>query len=153
MKLLLPLLALMICCSLSPITNAQASAELQKAATNKQIVKTVFEEVINKKNLAILDKYYSKDVIDHSAFPDQLPGLEGLKNSVNYLFDNYPGIHVTIEEIIAEGDFVVTRDSWTATEKSSGKKRSGWVIHIVKLKSGVVTEEWSKGWEWLTADQ
>ena len=123
MKLLLPLLALIICCSLSPITNAQASAELQKAATNKQIVKTVFEEVINKKNLAILDKYYSKDVIDHSAFPDQLPGLEGLKNSVNYLFDNYPGIHVTIEEIIAEGDFVVTRDSWTATEKSSGKKK------------------------------
>ena len=153
MKLLLPLLALIICCSLSPITNAQASTELQKAATNKQIVKTVFEEVINKKNLAILDKYYSKDVIDHSAFPDQLPGLEGLKNSVNYLFDNYPGIHVTIEEIIAEGDFVVTRDSWTATEKSSGKKRSGRVIHIVKLKSGIVTEEWSKGWEWLTADQ
>ena len=124
MKLLLPLLALMICFGLSPITNAQTASELQKAAANKQIVKTVFDEVINKKNLAILDKYYSKDVIDHSAFPDQLPGLEGLKNSVNYLFDNYPGIHVKIEDIIAEGDLVVTRDSWTATEKSSGKKRS-----------------------------
>lgn len=155
MKLLQPLLALLICISISHTSNAQPAtgAETQKSATNKQMVKTIFEELINKKNLTILDKYFSKDVVDHSAFPDQLPGLEGLKNSVKYLFDNYPDIQVTIEEMIAEGDFVVTRDRWSATEKSSGKNRTGWVIHIIKIKSGIITEEWSKGWEWLTADQ
>lgn len=155
MKIFQPLLALIICISVSHTSYAQLAtgAETQKSATNKQMVKTIFEELINKKNLTTLDKYFSKDVIDYSAFPDQLPGLEGLKNSVQYLFDNYPDIQVKIEEMIAEGDFVVTRDQWSATEKSSGKKRTGWVIHIIKIKSGIITEEWSKGWEWLTADQ
>ena len=69
MKLLLPLLALMICCSLSPITNAQASTELQKAATNKQIVKTVFEEVINKKKLSNIRQVLFKGCDRSFSFP------------------------------------------------------------------------------------
>lgn len=26
---------------------------------------------------------------------------------------------------------------------------SEWVLHFFKFKNGKVTEEWSKGWEWL----
>ena len=51
--------------------------------------------------------------------------------------------------MLADGDFVITRDLWNATEKSSGKKKSGSTIHIFKFKNGLVQEEWSKGWEWM----
>lgn len=155
MTLLKPLLATLLIFTLLISAGAQSTEKATPVnnVNNKQLVKKIFDELINKKNMAIFDQYFAKDVIDHSAWPGQAPGLEGLKSSVKGLFENYPDVQVNIRDMIAEGDFVVTRDEWTATEKNSGKKRSGWVIHILKIKEGIITEEWSKGWEWLNDAQ
>jgi predicted ester cyclase len=147
MKLLRPVLAILLILMEFLSGYGQTGNNI---STNKQLVEKLFDEVINKRNLSVLEQVYVKDVIDHSAFPDQKPGLEGIKNAINGLFESYPDIHVDIQEMIAEKEFVVTRDLWSATEKGTGKKKSGWVIHIIKIKSGKVTEEWSKGWEWLS---
>lgn len=146
MTLLKPILAILL---VSFVFICGYSQTPNQSSTNKQLVQKVFDELINKKKLEIFDQFFATDVIDHSAFPGQQAGLEGLRKSVEGLFENYPDIQVKIEEIIAEGDFVVTRDAWSATEKSTGKKKSGWVMHMIKIKGGKITEEWSKGWEWL----
>src|SRR5687767_5290546 len=54
---------------------------------NKQLVSQIFEQVINKKNVSFFDSVYIENVIDHSAFEGQRPGVEGFKSSVNQMFD------------------------------------------------------------------
>ncbi len=118
-------------------------------ATNKDKVKKIFTELVQKRNFAAIDKYYAADVVDHSAFPNQAPGREGMKAALKELFDAYPDAKVKVQDIIAEEDLVSTREQWSATDKTTGAKKSGWVLHIFRFKNGIVTEEWSKGWEWL----
>jgi predicted SnoaL-like aldol condensation-catalyzing enzyme len=130
------------------IGQAVTSAETSKITANKELIKKIFVE-FNKKNLGLFDQYFAADVIDHAAFPGQAPGREGLKSVIRDLYDGYPDINVQTQEMIAEGDFVVTRDRWTATEKNSDAKKTGWTIHIFKIKNGMIQEEWSKGWEWM----
>src|SRR5687768_15587418 len=85
--------------------NAQTSKpQTNLNSANKELIKKIYDEVINKKNLAVTDKYFAEDAIDHSAWPDQAPGREGLKAAIKGLFDMFPDVKVEIQEIIAEGD-------------------------------------------------
>jgi predicted SnoaL-like aldol condensation-catalyzing enzyme len=127
----------------------KSKCQTNASSSNKELVKKIFNDLINKKNLEVIDKHFAEDAVDHSAWPDQAPGREGLKAAIKGLFDMFPDVKVEIQKIIAEGDFVVTRDFWTATDKNSGAKKSGWVLHMIKLKNGIITDEWSKGWEWM----
>ena len=150
MTLLKLLLAASLSFSICSPTSGQRTNNTASSKTdaNKELVKKIFAE-FNKKNLALFDQYFAADVIDHSAFPDQAPGREGLKAAVKGMMDGYPDIKVQTEELLADGDFVVTRDLWNATEKNTGSKKTGWTIHIFKIKNGMIQEEWSKGWEWM----
>lgn len=146
-----PLWGVIIIVAFGIIIYGQASAKFVSVnSTNKELVKKIFEELINKKDLTALDRYVAKDVVDHSAWPGQAPGREGLRAAVSGLHEGYPDIRANVKQVIAEGDMVSTREEWTATEKATGKKRSGWVMHMFKIKNGIITEEWSKGWEWLS---
>ena len=145
-----PILAAIVVSILVATSVFGQSSSDRAAKTNKALIKKIFDELINKKDLTTLDRHVAKDAIDHSAWPGQAPGREGLRGAVAGLHDAYPDIKVDVKQIIAEGDFVSTREEWTATEKATGKKRSGWVMHIFKIKDGVIAEEWSKGWEWLS---
>jgi predicted SnoaL-like aldol condensation-catalyzing enzyme len=150
MKPLKLLLAASLSLSIFFTAFGQASPAVgnSKTEANKDLIKKIYAE-LNKKNLALFDQYFATDVIDHSAFPGQAPGREGLKAVVKELFGGYPDINAQIVVMIADGDLVATREQWTATEIKSGAKKSGWTMHMFKIKNGMVQEEWSKGWEWL----
>lgn len=72
---------------------------------NKAIVRRFVEE-FNKRNLAIIDELASPDYVDHD---HQLRGLEGLKQLMTIEFKGFPDFHMTIEDMIAEGDRVWVR--------------------------------------------
>ena len=116
---------------------------------NKEIILKVFQEVINRQNLSFFDEVYLPNVVDHSAFPDQAPGLKGLKESIKGMFEIWTDLKVTVEDLIAEGDKVATRETWQGTHKPSGKVGKGSVIHIFLIQNGKVSEEWSQGWDWM----
>lgn len=111
----------------------------------------LFQEVINQRNISYIDEVYVPDAIDHSAFPGQAPGIAGIKEAVKGFLEIFPDLKVTVEDIIAEGNKVASRETWKGTKKSTGKSVSGSVLHIFRIQDGKITEEWSKGWEW--ADQ
>ncbi|MBL7697034.1 MAG: hypothetical protein JNK79_02710 [Chitinophagaceae bacterium] len=46
---------------------------------NNEVVVNVFKRLINEKKANDIGLYYVPDVIDHSAWPGQLPGRDGLK--------------------------------------------------------------------------
>ena len=129
--------------------NACSSPNNSRQVENKKIVERVFEQLINQKNAEDMDLYYTPDVVDHSAWPGQAPGREGLKQAVNDFHKSYRDLHVQIDEVITSGNKVVTRETWTGVNSTTSKPVTGTVMHIFELENGKVTNEWSEGWEWL----
>lgn len=119
------------------------------ANQNKQTVLRLFEEVFNKKSPSVIDELYDPKVVDHSAFEDQAPGVEGIKTAIAGFLEMFDALTISVEDVLAEGDKVVTREVWRGTHKPSGKNVEGTVIHIFRLRDGKITDEWSRGWDWL----
>ena len=116
---------------------------------NKQVVLRLFNEVFNQRSLSVLDMLYDPNVVDHSAFPDQASGVEGIKSAIIDFFEVFDNLKITVEDVIAEDDKVATREVWRGTHKPSGKVAEGTIIHIFRLHEGKIIDEWSRGWDWL----
>lgn len=84
------------------------TTEQNKIAANRFI-----EKGLNQKNLAEFDLYFSPDVINHSVPPNLPPGLEGRKLYMSTFLNAFPDLHFTIDDLLGEGDMLVTR--WTST--------------------------------------
>lgn len=122
---------------------------MDEIENNKQVILHLFQEVVNQRNPSAIDDLYASNVVDHSAFPGQAPGTEGIKNAVRDFLRAFADLEVTVEDMIAEDDKVVTRETWRGTHGPTGKTATGTVIHIFRIREGQITEEWSQGWDWL----
>lgn len=80
---------------------------------NKAFVQRHFEDFVNRQDLSAADRNFAVDYQEHGTdVPDGLPpGPEGPKRYLAAAFERFPDIHVTIEDIIAEGDKVVVRNT------------------------------------------
>jgi ketosteroid isomerase-like protein len=116
---------------------------------NNQLILRLFGEVFNQHALSVVDELYDPNVVDHAAFPDQAAGVAGIKSAISNFFELFDDLYITVEDVIAEDDKVVTRETWRATHKLSGKNTSGTVIHIFRIRDHKITDEWSRGWDWL----
>src|SRR5215470_1742100 len=83
----------------------------------KQFVRNHFEEFVNRKNINIGDVNFAREFVDHGTDvpPGTPPGPEGAKQYVGGALQKFPDMHITIEDLIAEGDKVVVRNTWRAT--------------------------------------
>ena len=89
------------------------------AEQNKAIARRFIEEVWNKKTLAAIDELYAPNAIEHRDLPPFELDRESAKQYTAPLFSAFPDVHVTIEDMVAEGDRVVTR--WTARGTHQGE--------------------------------
>ena len=94
----------------------------------------------------VTDDYVAHDL----ASPDLGQGVESLKQRVNPYRLAFPDLHLTIEEILAEGDKVVTRWSSTGIHKgeiygiaSTGKSVMSSDINISRFVNYKIVEEWT----------
>ena len=76
---------------------------------NKALVRRFIEEVYNRRNLDVADKLLAPDFIGHDVFPGQENSIEGYKRGVAEQHASSSDVHFSIEELIAEGDKVVSR--------------------------------------------
>ena len=115
------------------------------AEANKEFVRNHFEEFVNRKNLDIADKNFAVEYQEHGsdAPADYPPGPAGPKRYLAAAFKRFPDIHVTIEDIIAEGDKVVARNTWRATDGTNGQKIEFGGIVIWRLAHGQLVERWA----------
>ena len=114
---------------------------------NKAHVRRGFEEV-NQKNLAVFVELLTPDVVLHNA-STTIQGLEGYKQFLSLLITAFPNLQFTIEDIIAEGDFVVVRYTTRSTHQGNfmgipptGKQVSGTGMFIDRLVNGKAVEQW-----------
>ena len=116
---------------------------------NKAIYLRVVEEGLNKHNLSVMDELVDPNYVWHMPGGD-LKGVDMLKQAATQLAAAFPDHHLKLEDIIAEGDKVVTRWTVTGTHTGaeymgiapSGKSFTMSIITIARFEGGKVVEEW-----------
>jgi steroid delta-isomerase-like uncharacterized protein len=112
---------------------------------NKAIIRRWYEAE-NEKDLSSIGDIVAPDFVDHT---NQLKSLEEYKQYITMFIKAFPDFHETIEDIIAEGDKVWVRFTFTGTHTGvyrglapTGKKITAEVVDIFRMVDGKVVEEW-----------
>jgi steroid delta-isomerase-like uncharacterized protein len=91
------------------------SAEANVATTRR-----ILEEAWNKGNFAVLDELCAPDCVDHDlAMHDEVSGLAANKERIRGYRAAMPDMRVTIDDLVASGDRVVTR--WRVSGTNDGE--------------------------------
>lgn len=78
-------------------------------AENKAIVRRYMDEVWNEGNLGVVDELFATNYVLHDPMPGLANNREGLKQRVIMMHTAFPDYHLTVEDLIAEGDKVAYR--------------------------------------------
>jgi len=112
---------------------------------NKAIIHR-FIEAYNKRKMDLFDDLVASDYVAHT---HQIKGLESLKQLFRAGFNAFPDWHETIEDIIAEGDKVWVRLTYTGTQTGefrglapTGKKITTMGLMIYRIVNGKLVEGW-----------
>ena len=122
------------------------------AEDNKALVRDSFDEVFSKGRLEAVDKFFSANYVNHTPFPGQVPGPEGVKRSASLLRTAFPDFQVFIDDLIAEQDKVAVRVTERGTHKGeymgikpTGKQVTVTGIDIFRVSGGKFVEGWLCG--------
>jgi steroid delta-isomerase-like uncharacterized protein len=86
---------------------------------NRVVVQRFLEEVINQGRLEQANEIVAEDFVELDPLPGQRQGREGLKEVIGMLRAAFPDMHWVVDEMIAEGEKVVTRFTWTGTQQGT----------------------------------
>lgn len=89
------------------------------AAENKAVIAAFIEDVINRGRLERANDLVALDFVELDPLPGQQQGREGLKDVISGLRMSFPDMHWVVDEMIAEDDKVVTRFTWTGTQRGA----------------------------------
>jgi predicted ester cyclase len=109
----------------------------------KDFVRRHFAEFVNAKNVDVADETLAPDFLDHDGPGGQRANREQDKAMMRAMHQRYPDLHVSIEDMIAEGDKVVCRNVWRATDASSGRPISFKGIVVWRFAAGRIVERWA----------
>jgi steroid delta-isomerase-like uncharacterized protein len=120
-----------------------------EAERNKAVVRRFIEEVQNQKDWNAYDELNAEDFVNLSAPPGVPTDREGGKMFLGAFLNAFPDSRVTIDDMIAEGDRVVTKKTFTGTHTAelngiapTGKRVSITYVDILRLRDGKIVEHW-----------
>ncbi len=118
---------------------------------NKAMALRWSEELWSKGHLEVADEIIAPDYVRHDPgdpFPAQGPG--DVKRIVGMLRSMLPDLRISVEAVIAEGDYVVSRYTATATDTvgylgmpPTGKSIRTPAIQIFRFSNGKIVESWA----------
>ena len=107
---------------------------------NKAILHRIWEEIFNEGKLEVIDELYAPDYVYHGPGGHEVRGIEQLKQFVTRLRTSFHNLHFTIDELVAEGDKVVS--VWTMRGTYKGKKQvTSPGIIVSRIVEGKVAED------------
>jgi steroid delta-isomerase-like uncharacterized protein len=116
---------------------------------NKALAKRAWEEMFNQKKLEVIDELFASDYIYHGPQGQEFRGTETLKQLLSSYLEAFPDLHMEIEDLIAEGDKIVSRVVSRGTHKGelhgippTGKEVTGTIILITRIADGKFVEDW-----------
>jgi steroid delta-isomerase-like uncharacterized protein len=101
---------------------AADSASSLAVTEHKVLVQAAVDDVLNGHDMSAIESLFAENFVRYDAdSPNVLLGREGMGFVTDYYRSAFPDLKYTVEDVIAEGDRVVTR--WTATGTQQGAFR------------------------------
>ena len=106
-------------------------------------------EIVNQRNPDLIEEFYPPDFVWHE--PDQdIQGYEQAKKFTSTFFGAFPDLNITVEDMIGEGEKVVSRYTIRGTHQGetedfgppTGKQVELKGITIHRFEDGNIVEEW-----------
>ncbi len=119
---------------------------------NKDLARRFLDEVYNKGNVDFIDEVTASNWVTHNPTTPEgtSSGVEGARQFIEMYRNAFPDTQMTVEDVIAEGDKVVTR--WTARGthqgemlgiSPSGNRVEVTGISVDRIEDGKFVESWS----------
>lgn len=109
------------------------------AKENKAAIYKVFEEVTNG-NLDIIDVYFANNFIRRAADGTET-GRDTYKQICGFLLKTFRDFRITVDDIVAEGDRVAFRFTWSGTAPGAGGKHIAVTEdYFCRFKNGKIIE-------------
>ncbi|MCP4540378.1 MAG: ester cyclase [Chloroflexi bacterium] len=123
----------------------------------KATIRRVIDETLHQGNLDALDALYADDFYRRRPpYPD-IDGLQALRQNFADIRSSYPDVHVTIDEIIIEGDTSVWRWTFWGTQTGAspttgapptGKRVTFTGCTVAHWKYGKIVDDFQNA-DWL----
>ena len=115
---------------------------------NKRNVRRGFEEAINQRKLDLFDELMAPNYVNHN-MPMPQPGPAGMKAVLGMFITAFPDFHVTVEDVIGEGELASSRGYFTGTHQGdfqgippTGKQVKVGYIDMWRAENGMLVENW-----------
>ncbi len=116
---------------------------------NKAVVRRFVEEVQNNRDWAAYDELNDPDFVNLSAPPGVPADREGGKVFLGGFMSAFADARWTIDDMIAEGDRVATKKTFTGTHTGdlngippTGSRVTVQYVDILRLRDGRIIEHW-----------
>ncbi|MGW5432361.1 ester cyclase [Streptomyces sp. NPDC004059] len=123
----------------------EAARNKATAARFHDAVSTRDPEIISK----TIDELVAPDVLFQAPVPMGMTGAQALKQVWTVLLRAFPDVHVKVEDVIAEGDKVVARNTVTGTHRGeyrgmppTGRSVTYGEIFVFRFEGGRIAEIW-----------
>jgi steroid delta-isomerase-like uncharacterized protein len=127
------------------VSTAQETSNKATVRRFCDAVNTGDTELISK----TIDELVGPDALMRTPLPIEATGAQLLKEVFARLLRAYPDLHITIEDLVEEGDKVVCRDTVTGTHQGeymgippTGKPVAYDEIFIARFAGGRIAETW-----------
>ena len=118
---------------------------------NKVKARRAYEEGWGEGRLEVFNEVYATDFVYHDPVDPEVCSREDYEQWVSAARIMWPDVHITIEEIFADGDKVVARGTMGGTHRegsiggvpATGKKATWTWISIFHFAGGKIVELWN----------
>jgi len=109
----------------------------------KAFVRRHFEDFVNRKMPEVALRNFSEDFLDHDEPGGVAVGPRAAMGMMAAAYERWPDLHVNVEDLVAEGDKVMVRNVWTATDKATGRRITFRGFVLWRFANGKIVERWA----------
>lgn len=113
------------------------------ASEMKALVRSHFEDFVNNQKAEVIRQNMTAGFLDHDGPGGKPTGVEGDEAMMRGVYAMFPDLHITIEEMIAEGDKVVCRNRWEGTNVQTGRRMEFHGFVEWRFEGDKIAERWA----------
>ena len=110
------------------------------ATRNKEIVRTIFEKIVNGGDADLAAEYYKDDYLQHN--PNVAQGLAGLQTLIRQMHASGNPMRAEIVLMNAEDDRVWLLVDWSGGSLPKGVPRLVRTAEVFRVEDGKMAEHW-----------
>jgi len=109
------------------------------------------DEVVNGHDLDAIDRWFTDDFVDHVVIPGMPTGVPGVRARHEMLFVAMPDIHISVDDVLADGERTAARFTITGTDTggfmgmpATNKAVTVTGMDFMRFRDGRIAEHWGE---------